>query len=46
LKLDLDDVDRFLQEMGVTEPEEETSFKITSSQLPEETETVLLTPKV
>jgi L-ascorbate metabolism protein UlaG (beta-lactamase superfamily) len=46
LKLDLDGVDRFLQEMGITEPKEETSFKITSSQLPEETETVLLTPKV
>jgi L-ascorbate metabolism protein UlaG (beta-lactamase superfamily) len=46
LKLELDEVDRFLQEMGVTEPKEETSLKITASQLPEETETVLLTPKV
>lgn len=45
LKLDLDGVDRFLQEMGVTEPKEEASLKITSSQLPEETETILLTPK-
>lgn len=46
LKLDLDDVDRFLKEMGVTESREEASLKITSSSLPEETETVLLKPKV
>lgn len=46
LKLELDGVDRFLQEMGVTEPREETSLKITAGQLPHETETVLLKPKV
>ena len=46
LKLDLDGVDRFLQEMGVTEPREEETLKMTTGQLPEETETVLLTPKV
>ena len=46
LKLDLDGVDRFLKEMGVTEPREEASLKITASGLPQETETVLLKPKV
>jgi L-ascorbate metabolism protein UlaG (beta-lactamase superfamily) len=46
LKLDLDDVDRFLKEMGVTEPREETTLKLTTSGLPEETETVVLKPKV
>ena len=45
LKLDLDGVDRFLKEMGVTEPREEASLKVTASGLPEETETVLLKPK-
>jgi len=46
LKLELEDVDRFLKEMGVTEPREENSLRITSSGLPEETETVLLAPKI
>ena len=46
LKLDLDDVDRFLKEMGVTEPREEATLKLTTSGLPEETETVVLKPKV
>jgi L-ascorbate metabolism protein UlaG (beta-lactamase superfamily) len=45
LKLELDKVDRFLKEMGVTEPIEESSLKVTASSLPEETETVLLSPK-
>ena len=45
-KLALDDVSRFLKEMGVTEPTEEAALKISSGSLPEETETVLLTPKV
>lgn len=46
LKLDLDGVDRFLKEMGVTDPTEETTLKISnSSNLPEETETIILTPK-
>ena len=45
-KLALDDVNRFLKEMGVTEPTEEVALKISSSNLPEETETVLLTPRV
>lgn len=46
LKLDLEGVDRFLKEMGVTSPEEEPSLKITSSGLPEETQLVLLVPKL
>lgn len=46
LKLELDGVDRFLKEMGVTDPTEETSLKISSSNLPEETETVILIPKI
>ncbi|MDX1414528.1 MAG: MBL fold metallo-hydrolase [Candidatus Promineifilaceae bacterium] len=46
LKIELDHVDRFLKEMGVTDVKQETSLKISSSNLPEETETVILLPKV
>ena len=46
LKLDLEGVDRFLKEMGVTEPTEETTLKISKGNLPEETETVILVPKI
>jgi len=46
LKLELEDVDRFLKEMGVTEPTVEDSLKISLTNLPEETETVILTPKL
>lgn len=47
LKIKLDDVDRFLKEMGVTEPKEEPSLKVnSSSDLPEQTEVVLLTPRL
>ena len=45
LKLELETVDRFLKEMGVTDVKEESSLKITSGSLPEETETVILIPK-
>lgn len=45
LTLDLEGVERFLKEMGVTEPKEETSLKIGLTNLPEETETVILVPK-
>ena len=45
VKVELDGVDRFLKEMGVTEPKEEASLKISSSSFKEETEIVLLTPK-
>ena len=43
--LELETVDRFLKEMGVTDVREENSLKITSSRLPEETETIILMPK-
>ena len=46
LKVELDGVDRFLKEMGVTDPKEENSLRISASNLPEETETVILTPKI
>ncbi len=46
LKLELEEVDRFLKEMGVTEPTQEDSLKISLTNLPEETETVILTPKL
>lgn len=47
LKIKLDGVDRFLKEMGVTDPKEVDSLKITSaSDLPEQGEVVLLTPKL
>jgi len=46
LSFPLDSVDRFTKEMGVTEVKEDSSLKITSSNLPEETEVVLLQPKL
>jgi L-ascorbate metabolism protein UlaG (beta-lactamase superfamily) len=46
LKVDLEGVDRFLKEMGVTEPTEESTLKISKGNLPEETETVILIPKI
>jgi L-ascorbate metabolism protein UlaG (beta-lactamase superfamily) len=45
LKLELEDVERFLKEMGVTRPEAEGSLKVTPSTVPEETQIVLLEPK-
>ncbi|MGD2077227.1 MAG: MBL fold metallo-hydrolase [Chloroflexota bacterium] len=45
LKPELDDVDRFLKEMGVSRPEEETSIRVTRSAISEESTVVLLTPK-
>ncbi|MFZ0548909.1 MAG: MBL fold metallo-hydrolase [Candidatus Promineifilaceae bacterium] len=46
LKLDLEDVERFLKEMGVSRPETESSLKISLTSIPEETEIVLLEPKI
>jgi L-ascorbate metabolism protein UlaG (beta-lactamase superfamily) len=46
LDLELEGVERFLKEMGLSKPEEETSLKVTSSSLPEETQVVLLKPKI
>ena len=46
LSLELDGVERFLKEMGVTEPVSENSLKVTAGNLPEETQIVLLSPRV
>jgi len=46
LKLELDEVDRFLKEMGVADIRQLDSLKVTAGNLPEETETVLLTPRL
>lgn len=45
LKLDLEPVDRFLKEMGVTDPKEESSLKINATGMPEETEVIILKPR-
>ena len=45
MKLELEAVDRFLKEMGVTDVREESSLRVTSSGLPDEPETVILLPK-
>lgn len=45
LSLELDDVDRFLKEMGVTGVTEETSLRVSASTLPQETQVVVLVPK-
>ncbi len=45
LSVELDSVDRFLKEMGVSEPTEETTLKLTAGSLPEGTEIVLLSPR-
>lgn len=45
LELELDSVERFLKEMGITEVKTENSLKISASNLPEETQVILLTPR-
>jgi len=45
LNIELDAVERFLKEMGVAEPKEESALKISAGSLPEETEIILLAPK-
>lgn len=45
LEIELDSVERFLKEMGITEVKTENSLKISASNLPEETQVVLLTPR-
>jgi L-ascorbate metabolism protein UlaG (beta-lactamase superfamily) len=45
MSVDLDDVDRFAKEMGLAEIEYETTLRVTSSRLPEETQTIFLHPK-
>ena len=46
LKTELNDVDRFLKEMGVSRPDEESTLKVTRSVISEETRVVLLAPKI
>jgi L-ascorbate metabolism protein UlaG (beta-lactamase superfamily) len=46
LTLGLDGVERFLTEMGVNEASQENSLKIVAGTLPEETQVVLLAPKI
>lgn len=46
LKVELESVDRFLKELGISDVKEEDSLRISSTNLPEETETVLLVPKL
>lgn len=45
LKIDLDSVDKFLKEMGVSKVQEEDSLRVTSSSLPEQPQVVVLTPQ-
>lgn len=45
LSVELDSVDRFLKEMGVSEPTEESTLKLAAGNLPEGTEIVLLSPR-
>lgn len=45
LSVELDGVERFLNEMGVTEPKQESTLRIASTNLPEETEIILLAAK-
>ena len=46
LKIELNDVDRFLKEMGVNKPEEEATLRVNRAALSEETQVVLLAPKL
>jgi len=46
LKPELDGVDRFLKEMGVNRPEEESSLKVSRTAISEETTVVLLSPRI
>ena len=46
LKVELEGVDRFVKEMGLTEIQEESVLRISASRLPEEMQTVLLQPKI
>ena len=46
LKFELEEVDRFLKEMGVNDPLEEDSLKLTKRNITEETQVVLLSPRI
>jgi L-ascorbate metabolism protein UlaG (beta-lactamase superfamily) len=45
LKVELEGVERFLKEMGVSDPEEAASLKVSANTLPDETQIALLTPR-
>lgn len=45
LELKLDGVERFLNEMGVTDPTEESTLRLTSSTFGDQTEVVILAPR-
>lgn len=46
LRLDLEGPERFLKEMGLAAVNEETVLKVSAGNLPEETQIVMLTPKL
>ena len=46
LSFELDPVDRFLKEMGVSKVQEADSLKVTASELPEQPQVVVLKPQV
>lgn len=46
LQLDLEGPERFLKEMGLSHVNEDSSLKVSASNLPEETRIVMLTPKI
>ncbi|MCB0208732.1 MAG: MBL fold metallo-hydrolase [Anaerolineae bacterium] len=46
MTIELDPVSKFLKEMGIAKADPESAFKITKSTLPEETQVVLLEPKL
>jgi L-ascorbate metabolism protein UlaG (beta-lactamase superfamily) len=46
LNLDLDPVDKFLKEMGVSKLQEEETLRVSSSSLPEQPQVVVLQPQV
>lgn len=46
LNIELDEVDRFLKTMGVSQAQELESLKVTTSSLPEQTHVILLEPEL
>ena len=46
LALELDSLERFLKEIGVTDAEPESGLRVSVGSLPEETQVVILTPKL
>ena len=45
LKIELDPVDKFLKEMGVSKVQEEESLRVTATTLPEQPQVVVLQPQ-